>query len=188
MSRDSEVTLFTPEEHRILSKWFGVPAPAEAQGCELAAALEPRALLFLGLTMEKARDFEAAASYYARGIETRQGDTKDLYFLRNNLAFSLNQLGRFEEAERWSRLAIEVDGERHNAHKNLGVALAGQQQRLPAAESFVRALELCPRDDRALGHLADLIIDEPDLLEGTPDLRGRVVTCVAAVDRQKQLQ
>lgn len=31
--------LFTPEEHRVLAKWFGVPPPPEAAGCRLGRAL-----------------------------------------------------------------------------------------------------------------------------------------------------
>jgi hypothetical protein len=45
---------------------------------------------------------------------------------------------------------IEIDLQRHNAHNNLGVALAQPTRMREAAKSLILATELCPTDPCAL--------------------------------------
>ena len=93
------------------------------------------------------------------------------YFLRNNLGYSLNQLGQFSEGESWCRKAIEIDWNRPNAHKNLGLALQGQTRYPEAAESFRNATLVDPFDRRALNHLRELLEIHPDLEITHPEYR-----------------
>ena len=53
-----------------------------------------------------------------------------------------------------AREAIRIDPERHNAYKNLGLALMEQGGLRAAAEGFRRARDLCPTDGRAAHYLA----------------------------------
>ena len=71
---------------------------------------------------------------------------------------------RFAEAEPLAREAIAIDPKRHNAHKNLGLALMGQGRLSAAAGSFNIARVLCPHDERATHYLA--MVEER--LRGTP--------------------
>jgi len=126
---------------------------------------EPQAqiLMALGQTTEMTRDFELAAEFYRQGLALGPKDPFTCYYLHNNLGFSLNQLGRFEEAEPHCWQAIEIAPRRHNAYKNLGIALTGLGRHQEAAEFFVRATQRNPWDGRALGHLEDLLEEHAEL-------------------------
>ena len=54
-------------------------------------------------------------------------------------AYCLNQLGEHSEAEEVCRVAIGIDGHRHNAYKNLGVALVGLGRYVNAAHAYLAA-------------------------------------------------
>lgn len=88
------------------------------------------------------------------GRETSRRDDEYWYWLHNNHAYCLAMLERFAEAEPMAREAIRIDPDRHNAHKNLGLALMGQGRLLEAAESFGRARDIRPADGRAAEYLA----------------------------------
>jgi tetratricopeptide (TPR) repeat protein len=45
--------------------------------------------------------------------------------------------------------AMAIDPGRHNAHKNLGIALEGLGRYAEAAQSYGMAARLCPQDRRA---------------------------------------
>jgi len=141
---------------------------------ELSSTDDPEKQAFyclkLGALMEDLQDFESAARWYSRGHALEPLDPSVSYFLNNNLGYSLNQLGRFVEAEGYCRIAIEVDGARHNAHKNLGVALNGQKFFAEAAACFVTATRACPQDGRALLLLQKLVAEQPELLSEAPEL------------------
>jgi tetratricopeptide (TPR) repeat protein len=132
-------------------EYAGVLA-AEAPDPERRAAV----LLRLGILCERANRFEAAAKVYETGLTFEPKDWGTSYFLKNNLGYSLNQLGRFAEGEACCRAAIHRDPLRHNAWKNLGVALEGQRHFGEAAEAFVHAIRICPQDPRALAHLGQM--------------------------------
>jgi tetratricopeptide (TPR) repeat protein len=85
------------------------------------------------------------------------------YFINNNLGFSLNTLGQFAQGEIYCRKAIEVNASRPNAHKNLGIALAGQGEHREAARSFVAATQANAADARAFRLLQDLLRQHPEL-------------------------
>lgn len=139
----------------------------------LETDLEDKAacILATGAIAEKQEDLEAAVRFYREALALEPARTFTWYFILNNLAFSLNQLGRFTEGERYSRKAIEVEGGVCNAHKNLGLALVGQGRYAEAAESFVTATKVNPRDPRSLAHLKGVLQEQPALaLEFQDDL------------------
>ena len=82
--------------------------------------------LALGQLMEQIQDFEGAVDCYKQAYAMEPIASRTWYFINNNLGYSLIQLGRYEDAERCCRAAIEIDRERHNGHKNLGLSLKGQ--------------------------------------------------------------
>jgi len=134
-------------------------------------------LFMLGIAMEGVWQFAEAAAYYRQGLMLEPGDPDLWYFLQNNLGYSLNQLGDFQTAEDFCRRAIEVNSARHNAHKNLGVALAGQGQYREAITSLLTAAEACPQDPRALRHIEEILVGQPELLSGEPALGARLDLC-----------
>jgi Flp pilus assembly protein TadD len=119
--------------------------------------------LALGQSMERVDDFEEAVSNYRRALSMEPTDADTWYFINNNLGYSLIQLGAYDEAEPFCRSAIQIAPQRHNAYKNLGLALQGQGKFSDAAKSFMRAVQANASDPRALNHLEALVEQHPDL-------------------------
>jgi tetratricopeptide (TPR) repeat protein len=144
----------------------------------LARSCQPddaaRAHLTLGCVHEHESNWEAAIASYRQVLANEPQDPTVQYFGNNNLAYSLIQLGRFDEAEDFCTAAIEVEERRHNAHKNLGLVYQGQGRWLDAALSFLTAYEFNSRDPRALHQLEQLLSARPDLLHSSASLRARV--------------
>ena len=120
-------------------------------------------LMAMGQTAERGDDFELAERFYREALLLDAGSEHTRYFIRNNLGYSLNQLGRFAEAEPLCRRAIELEPRRANAHKNLGLSLQGQGRFREAASAFVAATRADSGDPRASRHLKDLVERQPDL-------------------------
>jgi tetratricopeptide (TPR) repeat protein len=138
----------------------------EAEACLVAREfaretenLECRAAWWfgLGLEMEQLGKFAHAADFYERGVQLDVMNEYLSYFLFNNLGYSLNQLGQHARAEKLCRRAIEVNPIQHNAWKNLGLALEGQQLYPEAAWAYLNAAQVCAEDPRALLHLEAMI-------------------------------
>ena len=138
-------------------------------------------LVVMGLAREKARDFKAAVEAYSRAFEMPQERNETWYWLNNNLAYCLNMEHRYEEAERHCRAAIKIDPGRHNAHKNLGIALQGLERYAAAAKSFLRATRLCPADVRARDLLEELLVAHAEVLEENPGILAQLNDCHEAV-------
>jgi tetratricopeptide (TPR) repeat protein len=111
-------------------------------------------LVLLGIEFEKIQRYDLAVECYKAGELARWPEDVQRYFLYNNHAYCLVMLERFAEAETLARRAIQIDLRRHNAHKNLGLALMGLGRLPEAAQSFRLAQELCPGDGRAAQYLA----------------------------------
>jgi tetratricopeptide (TPR) repeat protein len=122
-----------------------------------------RIVLALGQTAEASIDYELAARFYRQALSLEPSATDTWYFIHNNLGFSLNQLGRFSEGERYCRRAIGISPQRSNGYKNLGLSLAGQGRHREAAEAFVAATQANASDNRSLGHLEALLEEHPEL-------------------------
>lgn len=168
-------------------------ALAEAYTEDLLAGAkddETRARLFLRLgQMAEARGrFDSAVTHYRRSLQYDPGDQFVLYFARNNLGYSLNQQGKFQEAEQLCRLAIAVDHGRYNAHKNLGIALEGQGRLVEAAQAFLDAARRSTTDGRSLGHLVSLIERHPNLAKLVGDLSPYQEVVEAAARRTESFQ
>lgn len=133
-----------------------------------------RAYLTLGCICEHELNWEAAITNYARALASTPQEVSLRYFSNNNLGYSLIQLGRYDEAEEYCEAAIEVDADRHNAHKNLGLAQQGQGRWLDAAFCFARASCISPSDPRSWWHLEQLLTTRPHLLTESPKLKREV--------------
>lgn len=120
--------------------------------------------LSLGQICETWKRWEGAIGFYKAGIDLNAGTRTIRYLLRNNLGFSLNQVGRHEEAIDACRKAIAIDPTRGNAFKNLGLALWGHGRHEVAASIFALGYRYCPSDRRSLTHLRELLAEHPDLL------------------------
>ena len=110
----------------------------------------------MGMLMEEVKDYKAAILYYTKVLTYQCTWSLNRYFMNNNIAYCLNQLGRYAEAETFCRNAIKIDPTLHNAYKNLGVSLEGQGRYHPAAECYSKAAMICPKDTRAEQHFEAL--------------------------------
>jgi tetratricopeptide (TPR) repeat protein len=126
--------------------------------------------LAFGQLLEQEDRYAEAEAAYARGLAIMPATGEVGYFLHNNRGYCLNELGRHAEAEGHCRAALALDPTRHNAHKNLGLALAGQGRFLEAACCLLEADRRCPADGRARRHLAELLAAHPELLLKDPAL------------------
>ena len=127
-------------------------------------ARQATARLRLGQLLEQQDRYAEAEAMYARGLEIPSVPAKVAYFLHNNRGYCLNILGQHAEAETHTRAAIAIDPAPHNAHKNLGLALAGLGRFLEAAHCLLEADRRCPEDARARQHLVELLSENPELL------------------------
>jgi len=145
-------------------------------------------VLAMGQLQEQVGDYAEAARFYRIAFDLTPASTTTWYWIHNNLGYSLNQLGRHEDAEIYLRSAIEIDPSRPNAFKNLALSLAGQQQHAAAAEYFVRATQANAADPRSLNHLEELIAAQPELLVAVPDLQEKLEACRVAVHKATAAQ
>jgi len=149
----------------------------------LTEDLDQRAQCYLamGAQRERARDFEGAVTYYGAAFEMSPSNSNVWYWINNNLGYSLVQLGRCQEAERYLREAIGIDQGRSNAYKNLGLAFLGQARWTDAAAYFVRATQANASDNRSLAHLEQLVSEHPEILVDLPELERATEQCREAV-------
>ncbi len=133
----------------------------------------------MGQAMEQVGDYPAAIRYYKEAFALEPTRTFTWYFLNNNLGFSLNRLDQFAEGELYCRRAIEIDPQRPNAYKNLGIALAGQGRYPDAARAFVAATQANATDARAFRLLEDLLKQHPEL---EYDFQATLELCRHAVE------
>ena len=136
----------------------------------------------LGCFMERARDYEGAVKFYRQALGREPCSTHTWYFIHNNLGFSLNQVGRYDDAIPYLRHAIEIDPGRPNAYKNLGLAFEAMGQFAQAAQLFVSATQVEASDARSLAHLENLMAAHPELEADLPDLRIQLEACRKAVE------
>jgi tetratricopeptide (TPR) repeat protein len=136
-------------------------------------------VLTMGQAMEQVGDYVAAVRYYKEALALEPTKTFTWYFINNNLGFSLNTLGHFAEGEIYCRKAIEIDPNRPNGHKNLGIALAAQGQYQDAANCFVKATQANASDARAFRLLQDLVKEHPEL---EYDVQSNLAMCEKAIE------
>ena len=144
--------------------------------------------LALGQLMEKRGDYAAAAEYYRGALSMEPLETRTWYFIHNNLGYCLNQLGRSDEAEPLLKRALEIDPQRANAYKNLGLSYEARGGYVDAAECYIAATQVQASDARSFKHLEQLVAEHPQLEIDIPDLRDRVEICRRAVEFVQALQ
>ena len=130
--------------------------------------------LTLGQLMEKLSDFAAAVDYYTQARALEPVDQQVWYFIHNNLGYSLNMLGRYDEGEHYCRLALRINPKLYNAHKNLGMALEGQNRPSEAAACYIEAVKADATNQRAFHHLENLLQKTPNLLKENPLLANEL--------------
>ena len=100
--------------------------------------------------MEQAGDYPSAIRFYREAFAMEPASNDVWYFINNNLGYSYNQVAQHAEAERFCRAAIAINPHRHNAYKNLGLALQGLGKPRDAAMCLITATQK-NANDRA-GH------------------------------------
>jgi tetratricopeptide (TPR) repeat protein len=151
----------------------------------LVDAFSDKAECFLkmGQALEQVRDYAAAQEAYARAFDFPREENTTWYFLNNNRAYCLIQTGRCTEAEPFCRAAIRIEPKRHNAHKNLGIALQSLGRLGEAVKSFIRATKLRPEDVRALALLDELFRCHREIVDEVPDFPAKLLACHELVQR-----
>lgn len=122
-----------------------------------------RCVLAMGCTMEKVGNFEAAVQFYKEAFAMEPMNSDTWYWIHNNLGYSLNTLGRFAEGEGYCRKATQIEPNRANAFKNLGISLEGLGDYTEAARCFLWATRVDAADPRSLKHLETLVANHPEL-------------------------
>lgn len=124
--------------------------------------------LALGQIATDEQRLEIAVSHFGAALELKPGKKKLEYVLLNNMGYCLNGLGRYVEAERYCRQALEIDWTRSSAYRNLGVSLDGQGNVEGAAWALVEATKVDATDERARNLLKKLIVVNPSLIVQCP--------------------
>lgn len=132
------------------------------------------AYLSLGTMYERREDWNGAVDSYSKALCCGSLREDFCYFGNNNLGYSLIQLGLFNEAEGYCLSAIEIEPNRHNAHKNLGLVRQGQEAYQDSAFCFVEAYRRCPSDERSWHLLMALLSGHPELITQSEDLRIQI--------------
>ncbi len=136
-----------------------------------------RYYMHLGKLKVLLNDFESAILYYLHAKSLQPKDKNTAYFIRNDVGYCLNNLGKHEEAEGYCRAAIMLDPALHNAHRNLGIALQGKGNYTAAAGSFIRAVDAGPFDSRAIQLLLKLTDERGEIEQDIPDIKKEVRRC-----------
>ncbi|HOH27325.1 MAG TPA: tetratricopeptide repeat protein [Syntrophorhabdus sp.] len=131
----------------------------------------------MGTLMETRRKFKDAVTWYSQASLLESESLDIAYYSNNNLGYCLNVIERFNEAESWCCKAIEIDPQRHNAYKNLGMSLQGQGRYPEAAKCFIKACILCPLDARALYYLEQLAAGNHGIANEIEDIEDQLKFC-----------
>ena len=137
---------------------------------DIAATNAQRAIAYLahGEVAEAKQQWAVALEHYGMGLSLSANEPYTTYFLFNNAGRCLSALGCHSDAESYCRRAIEIDSKRHDAYRNLGIALQGQNNLRGAAWAWVEAIKATPSDPRAAELLKHLLSESPDLLRQCP--------------------
>ncbi|HWO41475.1 MAG TPA: tetratricopeptide repeat protein [Candidatus Eisenbacteria bacterium] len=138
--------------------------------------------LTLGQIAEQEQDYQAALDHYSQGLALKPDDKQVGYFLHNNTGYCLNLFGKHAEAERHCRRAIEIDSQRNNAYKNLGIALQGQGKLVDAAWAYIEAAK-ADGNPRTLPLLADLLTSYPEIISQFHGILTELAACKRAVEK-----
>lgn len=122
-----------------------------------------KAYLARGEVAEAEEKWELALEQYGIGLSLLPTDSKTAYFLFSNAGHCLNALELFCEGESYCLRAIEIDGTRPDAYRNLAVSRHGQGNLKGSALCLVEAIKTNPADYRTVQLLKQLLTDHPTL-------------------------
>jgi tetratricopeptide (TPR) repeat protein len=128
--------------------------------------------LALGQIATDEQRHEIALKHFTAALQLRPKKRKVLYVLHNNIGFCLNTMGRFVDAERHCREAINVDWTRGSAYRNLGLSLNGQKNIAGAAWALTESVKADQGDQRARVLLEKLLTLHPVLGAECPWIRN----------------
>jgi tetratricopeptide (TPR) repeat protein len=131
--------------------------------CTDDAQTRAGAYLRLGQLAEEEDRIPLAHQYYLEGLALGPRGKAVAYLLNNNTGYCLNALARSKEAEHYCRLAIEIDPDRYNAYKNLGISLERQGDPEGAARAYIDATRIEPLDSRAFHLLEQLLANHREV-------------------------
>jgi len=140
-------------------------------------------LLCMGQAKERVGNYGEALKPYLSAMDLPPERNDNWYFLYNNIGYCLNWFGRHVEATPYCRTAIGINPRRHNAFKNLGVALQGQGEYTKAAAAYIEATRICPRDGRALNLLEELVSRERERILDIGNIIAEVRRCRDLVEQ-----
>ena len=98
----------------------------------------------LGTALARMSDYEGSVSHFKKALELNAGKTVHHYY--HNLATSLMNLERWDEAEACIDAAIQMDPQNSNLYLNKGLVSSRQKKFQQAAEQIKKALEIDPRN------------------------------------------
>ncbi len=124
--------------------------------------------LALGQIATDDQRLEAALGHFEAALAFEPRKKKIAYVIYNNIGYCLNRLGRFIEAERHCRSAIQINWKRASGYRNLGVSLQGQGDLAGAAWALVEAIKLEVSDERARTLLEKFIAEHPAMILQCP--------------------
>ena len=124
--------------------------------------------LALGQIATDEQELEIALNHFSAALGLKPTAKKVEYVLLNNAGYCLNMLGRYTEGERHCRMALEIDGMRPSAYRNLGVSLQGQGNQIGAAWALVEATKADTSDERARVLLQNLVASNPEMVVSNP--------------------
>ncbi len=112
---------------------------------------------------EQVGDYQGALWFYQASLEFHSKDPLLSFFKLNNLGFCLIYMKEFKKAESYLRSATELDPERYNSWKNLGVCLEHQGKPAEAADCYLKAIIQSHGEKRSIQHLLRLVARHPEL-------------------------
>jgi tetratricopeptide (TPR) repeat protein len=111
---------------------------------------------------------DAALEYFTAALKLEPKRRTVAYVLHNNIGYTLNALGRFVDAERHCRVAIDIDSTRASGYRNLGVSLHGRNHMVEAAWALAESIKVDSSDNRARVLLEKILALHPNLAMHCP--------------------
>ncbi len=124
--------------------------------------------LALGQIATDDQRLESALEHFQAALAFEPRKKRIAYVIHNNIGYCLNRLGRFADAERHCRTAIEINWKRASGYRNLGISLEGQGELTGAAWALVEAVKLEISDERARALLEKFIAEHPAIIVRCP--------------------
>ena len=116
---------------------------------------QPEILYLMGVMAFDAGQLDAAITYLERAISARA----DFAIACNALGAAFQNQGRYGDAEKQYRLALQIDPKYPDAHLNLGICFRLQAKLDEAATHYRKAIQLKPDYAKAYNNLGNVLKD-----------------------------